>query len=163
MKSAVLVPLVLLVAACNSDSPVEMQPMPNLVQVAQAVNAETGEFSVLISALTRAGLVNQLSTPGPFTVFAPTDAAFAALGLDATSVAALPVADLTQILLYHVVPGRLAAASVVSRTQLTTAGGGTAQIRLEGGTAFINNARIVATDVEASNGIIHVIDAVLLP
>ncbi|HEX6069348.1 MAG TPA: fasciclin domain-containing protein, partial [Longimicrobiaceae bacterium] len=85
------------------------------------------------------------------------------IGLDATSVRTVPVADLTAILLYHVTPGRLAAASVVSTSSLSMANGGTVQVSLQGGNAFVNDARIVQTDVEAENGIIHVIDAVLLP
>lgn len=156
-------PALLAVTACNSDSAVEVDMGPNIVEVAQSVNAQTGEFSVLISALVRAGLVEELSRPGPFTVFAPTDAAFAALGLNATSVAQLPVADLTGILLYHVAPGRLPASSVVAQNQVTMVGGGSAAISVQNGAAFIDEARIVQTDVQASNGVIHVIDAVLLP
>jgi len=160
---AAIAPLVLVLAACGSDSVVEPEPTPNIVQVAQAVNAETGEFSVLIAAVVRAGLVDELSTGGPYTVFAPTDAAFGALGLDAAGVTGMPVAELTAILLYHVVPGRLAATDVLGRTSLTMAAGGTTAISMRNGAAYINDSRIVATDVDASNGIIHVIDAVLLP
>jgi uncharacterized surface protein with fasciclin (FAS1) repeats len=161
MRNLLLVPAVVLLAAC-SDSPT--QPVgPTVVEVAQSVNAQTGEFSTLIAAIVRAGLATELSGSGPFTVFAPTDAAFAALGLNASNINTVPVADLTAILLYHVAPGRLPAATVVTRTQITMAGGGVTAIRLENGNAFINQARIVTTDVDASNGVIHVIDAVLLP
>lgn len=160
---AAIAPLVLVLAACGSDSPMEPEPTPNIVEVAQAVNAQSGEFSVLIAAVVRAGLVDELSTGGPYTVFAPTDAAFGALGLNAAAVSEMPVADLTAILLYHVVPGRLLAADVLGRSSLTMASGGTTAISARNGAAFINESQIVSTDVEASNGVIHVINAVLLP
>jgi uncharacterized surface protein with fasciclin (FAS1) repeats len=156
-----VLPAFAVLAGC-SDSTTE-PPAPNVVEVAQSVNAQTGEFSALIAAIVRAGLVDDLSAAGPFTVFAPTDAAFAELGLNASNMATVPVADLTAILLYHVAPGRLPASTVVTRSEITMAGGGVTQVRLENGAAFINDARIVTTDVAASNGVIHVIDAVLLP
>jgi uncharacterized surface protein with fasciclin (FAS1) repeats len=156
-----VLPAFAVLAGC-SDSTTE-PPAPNVVEVAQSVNAQTGEFSALIAAIVRAGLVDDLSATGPFTVFAPTDAAFAELGLNASNMATVPVADLTAILLYHVAPGRLPASTVVTRNEITMAGGGVTQVRLENGAAFINDARIVTTDVDASNGVIHVIDAVLLP
>jgi transforming growth factor-beta-induced protein len=153
----------LLVTGCGNDSPMEMEPMSNVVEVAQSVNAQTGEFSVLIAALVRADLVGTLTGAGPFTVFAPTDAAFAALGLNAAAVSAMSAEELTPILLYHVAAGRYTASEVVARTSLSMAGGGETQIRLDGGAPFINDARIVDTDIGASNGVIHVINAVLLP
>jgi transforming growth factor-beta-induced protein len=156
------VPTVMMLAACSDDGPTA--PMgPNLVQLAQSVNAETGEFSTLLAAVVRAGLVDALSATGQRTVFAPTDAAFAEAGLTSANIGTVPVETLTDILLYHVAPGRLLAADVVSVSQLTMANGGVAQIRLEGGVAYIDDARILATDVEATNGVIHVIDAVILP
>jgi transforming growth factor-beta-induced protein len=136
---------------------------PTLVDVALSVNAETGEFSTLIAAVVAAGLVDELSARGQRTVFAPTDAAFAELGLDAAGVAALPVEALTEILLYHVAPGRRYAASVVTADRIRMANGGFTTIRVVDGVAYIDDAAIVATDVEATNGIIHVIDAVLMP
>jgi uncharacterized surface protein with fasciclin (FAS1) repeats len=157
-----VVPTVMMLAACSDDGPTA--PMgPNLVQLAQSVNAETGEFSTLLAAVVRAGLVDALSATGQRTVFAPTDAAFAEAGLTSANIGTVPVETLTDILLYHVAPGRLLAADVVSVSQLTMANGGVAQIRLEGGVAYIDDARILATDVEATNGVIHVIDAVILP
>jgi uncharacterized surface protein with fasciclin (FAS1) repeats len=136
---------------------------PTLVEVAIAVNEETGEFSTLIAAVVAAGLVDDLSANGQRTVFAPTDAAFAELGLDAGNIGALPVETLRSILLYHVTPGRREASSVVSATRIRMASGGFTQIRVENGAVLINDATIVATDVLAGNGIIHVIDGVLLP
>jgi uncharacterized surface protein with fasciclin (FAS1) repeats len=149
-------------AACEEDAAEPATP-ETVVDVALSVNASTGEFSTLIAALTAAGLVDDLSGPGPFTVFAPTDAAFAALDLNATNVGSLPVETLRNILLYHVVPARQPAASVVAAATLTMANGGSASISVAQANAYINDARIVQTDIEASNGIIHIIDAVLMP
>jgi transforming growth factor-beta-induced protein len=136
---------------------------PTIVDVAMSVNAETGEFSTLIAAVVAAGLVDALSATGQRTVFAPTDAAFAELGLDASTVGELATEVLTEILLYHVATGRRSAADVVSSDRIRMANGGFTTIRTEAGEAYINDARIVATDVEASNGLIHVIDTVLAP
>ena len=162
MRMLLVLPAMMALGACDSDE-TTAPPARNVVEVAQAVNAETGEFSTLIAAVVRAGLADDLSGSGQRTVFAPTDAAFAELGLDADNIATLAVEDLTAILLYHVTSGRLPASSVVAADQLSMANGGTARISTSAGAAFINDARIVTTDVEASNGIIHVIDAVLLP
>jgi uncharacterized surface protein with fasciclin (FAS1) repeats len=136
---------------------------PTLADVALAVNAETGEFSTLIAAVVAADIVGALNARGQRTVFAPTDAAFAALGLSADNIGDIPVEALRNILFYHLTPGRLAAADVVQRTRLRMANGGTTRIRVDEEGAFINGSQIVAVDVEAMNGIIHVIDAVLLP
>jgi transforming growth factor-beta-induced protein len=138
-------------------------PAPTVVDVAMAVNEETGEFSTLIAAVVAAGLVDELSARGQRTVFAPTDAAFSELGLDASTVGSVPVEDLTEILLYHVASGRRGSDDVVSSDRIRMANGAFAEISVVGGTAYIDDAAIVATDVEASNGIIHVIDSVLLP
>lgn len=136
---------------------------PTIVDVAIAANAETGEFSTLIAAVLAADLAGPLSAVGQRTVFAPTDAAFAAIGLDAAGVAALPKETLTNILLYHVAAGRRDAESVVSSTRIRMSSGDFTRISLRDGGAYINDAQIVATDIEASNGIIHVINDVLLP
>lgn len=136
---------------------------PSIVDVALSVNAQTGEFSTLIAAVLAAGLADELSAKGQRTVFAPTDAAFAALNLDAGNIGTLPREVLQNILLYHVSPGRRDAASVVTSTRLRMANKGFTFISLRGEHAYINDSRIVATDVMAANGIIHVIDAVLLP
>jgi transforming growth factor-beta-induced protein len=136
---------------------------PTVVDVALAVNAETGEFSTLIAAVVTAELVDALSAVGQRTVFAPTDAAFAALGLDAGNIGTLPKETLTNILLYHVAPGRRLSGDVVSSDRIRMSNGGFTWISLEGGEAYINDSKIIAVDVEASNGVIHVIDAVLLP
>jgi uncharacterized surface protein with fasciclin (FAS1) repeats len=139
-------------------------PGPTIVDVALQVNAETGEFDTLIAALLAAdpAVIRTLSGNGQFTVFAPTDAAFAKLGLDETTITSVPQDALTNILLYHAARGRRDAADVTSSTQIRMLNGQFTQISLNGG-AYINDAQIVVTDVFAANGVIHVIDSVLLP
>ncbi|MBR9989013.1 MAG: fasciclin domain-containing protein [Gemmatimonadetes bacterium] len=154
--------LVLTLGACDDDTVAPAQP-ETVVDVAISVNESTGEFSTLIAALVAADLVATLSGPGPFTVFAPTDAAFAELNLNASNIGSLPVETLTAILLYHVAPARRNAANVTAASSITMASGGTTVISVTSAGAFINDAQIVQTDVEAANGIIHVIDAVLMP
>lgn len=147
--------------AAQSLKPAEA---PTVVDVALAVNGETGEFSTLIAAVVAVDLVDALSARGQRTVFAPTDAAFAELGLNAGNIAgALDRETLTEILLYHVAPGRRAAQSVVNARQIRMLNGGFNDIWVDETGAYIGGAQIVQTDVEAINGIIHVIDAVLLP
>jgi uncharacterized surface protein with fasciclin (FAS1) repeats len=137
---------------------------PNIVELAVQVNQATGEFSTLIAAVLSAGLADALSAPGQRTVFAPTDAAFVSLGLTAANIGtALSKEDLTNILLYHVTPGRRAATSVVNADRLRMANGGFTRIRVTSAGAFINESKIIDTDIAASNGFIHVIDHVLLP
>jgi uncharacterized surface protein with fasciclin (FAS1) repeats len=137
---------------------------PNIVELAVQVNQATGEFSTLIAAVLSAGLADALSAPGQRTVFAPTDAAFLELGLTAANIGtALSKEDLTNILLYHVTPGRRASTSVVNADRLRMANGGFTRIRVTSAGAFINESKIIDTDIAASNGFIHVIDRVLLP
>lgn len=157
-----LAPIAMTLAGCDDDPVIAQEPQ-TVVDVAVAVNAETGEFSTLIAALGAADLVATLEGAGPFTVFAPTDAAFAELDLNASNIGDLPVETLRGILLYHVAPGRYAAADVTSRSSLTMVSGGSASITVTQDGAFIEDARIVQTDVAASNGYIHVIDSVLMP
>jgi uncharacterized surface protein with fasciclin (FAS1) repeats len=151
------------VDARGAVTPTAPAPSPTIVDVALQVNGSTGEFSTLIAAALRAGVASDLSARGQRTVFAPTDAAFAALGLNAGNIDTVPVEALTGILLYHVTPGRREASSVVGSDRLRMANGGTTTIEVRAEGAFINEARIIATDVEATNGIIHVIDGVLIP
>lgn len=129
---------------------------------------ESGQFPTLVAAVEAAGLVETLQGDGPFTVFAPTEEAFAAaleaVGLPAEAL--LAQTDLlTSILTYHVVAGAVPAADVVGLDgeSVTTVNGEDVTISVDGDTVMINNATVVATDIEASNGIIHVIDTVLLP
>lgn len=140
-------------------------PGPTIVDVAIAVNAQTGEFDTLIAAVLAAdpAVLNTLSGNGQFTVFAPTDQAFADIGLDETTVGNLPQDVLTDILLYHVARGNRDAADVTSSSQIRMLNGDFTQITVDSSGAYIDNAQIVATDVPAANGVIHVINAVLLP
>jgi uncharacterized surface protein with fasciclin (FAS1) repeats len=124
-----------------------------------------GQFNTLATALKAAGLVDTLKGPGPFTVFAPTDAAFAALPAGTVESLLKPEnrAKLVAILTYHVVPGRVTAAQVSGMDSATTVQGGKVAIRSSGGAVTVNGARVVSADVAASNGVIHVIDTVLIP
>ena len=117
----------------------------------------------LIAAAQVAGLVETLTGEGPFTVFAPTDEAFAALGQDTISALLADPAALREILLYHVVPGNLDSAAVVAADTLTSVQGSEIDVTVEGESVRVNDANVIAVDVAASNGIIHIIDAVILP
>ncbi len=128
-----------------------------------AVKAKT--FTTLVAAAKAAGLVEALSGEGPLTVFAPTDEAFANLpeGTIASLLKPENKAKLAAILKYHVVPGRVYSPDAVAAGSAKTLQGGSVEIAVINGAAKVNNANLVATDIDASNGVIHVIDAVLLP
>ena len=131
----------------------------NIVQTALAA----GQFTTLASLLTKAGLVDTLSTGGPFTVFAPTDAAFAKLPKATLAALAKHPAQLKSVLLYHVLPGSVTASDVVKLSSAKTLEGSSVLIKVAGGNAFVNNAKVTTPDVMASNGVIHVINKVLIP
>jgi len=122
-----------------------------------------GRFTTLVAAVQAAGLVDTLKSDGPFTVFAPTDDAFAKLPAGTIEALLADIPALTDILLYHVVDGRQFAADVVSMEKLETIQGKSAMISLMDGKAMIDNAEIIITDILTSNGVIHVIDSVILP
>ena len=124
-----------------------------------------GSFGTLAKALTAAGLVETLKGKGPFTVFAPTDAAFAKLPAGTLDNLLKPEnkAQLTEILTYHVVPGSVKAADVVRLTEAKTVQGQSVKIAVKDGKVSVDGANVTATDIAASNGVIHVIDAVILP
>jgi len=121
-----------------------------------------GQFTTLAKALTAAGLVDTLKGPGPFTVFAPTDAAFAKIPAEKLQALLADKDALTRVLTYHVVPGRVVAAEVKSGS-VKTVQGQPLNIRASGGSVRVNDANVIKTDVMASNGVIHVIDTVVLP
>ena len=124
------------------------------------------DFSALVAAVTAAELVETLSGDGPFTVFAPTDEAFAALPAETLDFLLSEDGkdDLTSILLYHVVPGKVMAADLADqKLSVATASGVEVEIDATMGGVMVGGANVIATDVEASNGVIHVIDAVILP
>ncbi|MEO7156319.1 MAG: fasciclin domain-containing protein [Vicinamibacterales bacterium] len=124
-----------------------------------------GQFTTLAAALKAAGLVETLKGAGPFTVFAPTDAAFAKLPKGTVEELLKPEnkAKLTAILTYHVVAGKVMAADVVKMTEGKTVQGGMVKVNAMGGKVMIDNATVVKADIAASNGVIHVIDTVLMP
>jgi transforming growth factor-beta-induced protein len=132
------------------------------------VAAGAGTFNTLVAAVEAAGLTETLSGPGPFTVFAPTDDAFAAalqsLGMTAEELLA-DTETLTSILTYHVIADEVPSSVVVTLDgqAVTTVNGADVTITVDGDTVMVNDATVTAVDVPASNGIIHVIDAVLLP
>ena len=131
----------------------------NIVETA----VSAGSFTTLVAAVQAADLADTLAGDGPYTVFAPTDEAFAKLP-EGTVEALLANPDkLRAILLYHVVPGKVSAADVISLSTATTAQGSDVNIRVADGSVMVNNALVTATDIETSNGVIHVIDTVILP
>lgn len=133
----------------------------NIVETA----VEAGEFTTLAKALGAAGLVDTLKGKGPFTVFAPTDKAFAKLPAGTVESLLQPENrdKLTAILTYHVVPGEVKAAEVVKLDEAKTVNGKMVSVKVDGGTVMLNDAKVTATDIAASNGVIHVIDTVILP
>ena len=158
-----------LVAAAPATAGTGQRPAaaePSIVQTAIAVNSSgpyAGLFDTLICLVANNPTVlDLLSQKGQYTVFAPTDAAFSQIGVDGTNCAAL-APNATAILTYHVAKGRRDAADVTSSSQLRMLNGQTAAISAANGSYYINNAKILVTDVPASNGVIHAIDRVLLP
>lgn len=124
-----------------------------------------GDFQTLTAALTAANLVDTLKGEGPFTVFAPTDAAFAKLPAGTVESLLKPenLDQLTAILTYHVVPGAVKAAQVVTMSQATSVNGQAIDISLAGEKVMVDSATVTVADILASNGVIHVIDSVILP
>ena len=145
------------------EQPVE-EPMPAPQTIVDIAVAD-GRFTTLVAAVQAAGLVETLSGEGPFTVFAPTDDAFAKLPAGTLEELLKPENKqaLTDILLYHVVAGSVKAADVVQLTEAETALGKNVAVKVEDGKVFINDAQVIITDIQASNGIIHVVDMVILP
>ncbi|AXB33386.1 fasciclin domain-containing protein [Vibrio campbellii] len=129
------------------------------------VAAANGSFNTLVAAVKAAGLVDTLKGEGPFTVFAPTDEAFAKLPDGTVEMLIMPENKdkLVAILTYHVVPGKVMAADVVKMNKATTVQGQDVMIKTMGDKVMVNNATVIATDVKAKNGVIHVIDTVIIP
>jgi uncharacterized surface protein with fasciclin (FAS1) repeats len=127
------------------------------------VAAEDGRFSTLVTAVTEAGLVDALKAEGPLTVFAPTDDAFAALPEGTLDALLADIPALTDVLLYHVVDGKYMAADVVELSELETLLGENLSIEVMDGKVMLGDAEVIITNIETSNGVIHVIDAVLVP
>ena len=131
----------------------------NIVQTAVAA----GQFKTLVSLVKAAGLAGALSGPGPLTVFAPTDAAFAKVPKATLAALAKDKAKLKAVLLYHVAKGKVTAAKVVKLKSVKTLQGGSLAIRVSGGKVYVGGAQVTKPDVIASNGVIHVINKVLIP
>ena len=124
---------------------------------------EAGSFKTLAAARQAADLISTLKSEGPFTVFAPTDAAFAKIPKADLDALLSDKLALTEVLTYHVVSGKVMAADVVKLTQAKTVEGSPVKIKVVDGKVMINNANVSATDIAASNGVIHVIDTVIMP
>lgn len=131
----------------------------NIVQT--AVGA--GQFKTLAMLLTRAGLVGALQKPGPYTVFAPTDAAFKRVPKATLNALLRDRTKLRAVLLYHVVAGKVRASDVVKLRSAKTLSGKSVRIRLAGSNVFVNGSKVTKVDVAASNGVIHVVNRVLIP
>ena len=162
----------LVVSACSTPAatPAPATPAPATEAPAAAmgdlvdVATEAGSFKTLLEAATAAGLVETLKGEGPFTVFAPTDEAFAALPEGTLEGLLKDPEALKQILLYHVVSGKVTADQVVGLTSADSVAGPAIKIAVKDGNVMLNDiATVVTTDIETKNGVIHVIDQVILP
>jgi len=173
----VFVILAMVLAACGTQATPEPAPEPTPMPEPTAVPTEEpempksivdiavedGRFTTLVAAVQAAGLAETLSGEGSFTVFAPTDDAFAALPEGTVESLLADIPALTDILLYHVVDGKVMAADVVELSNAMTLQGQYVDIKAEDGKVMIDGAQVIITDIEAANGVIHVIDAVILP
>lgn len=146
-----------------------LAPLAVSAQTKQADIVDTavgaGSFNTLVAAVKAAGLVETLKGPGPFTVFAPTDAAFAKLPAGTVENLLKPENKnmLIAVLTYHVVPGKVMAADVVKLKEAKTVQGSSVKISVTDGKVYVDKANVVKTDIVTSNGVIHVIDSVILP
>jgi uncharacterized surface protein with fasciclin (FAS1) repeats len=161
MKTMFALTSLVLVGMMTTVSPARAQHTKDIVDTAVAA----GSFTTLATALTAADLVSTLKGAGPFTVFAPTDEAFAKLPAGTLDNLIKPEnkAQLRRLLTYHVVPGKVMAADVAKVNSAKAVSGDTLRVTLSDGTVTVDRARVVKSDIAASNGVIHVIDTVLLP
>ena len=156
---SLLVIVAALVAATATTAPAQPRQSRDLVQTAVAA----GQFKTLARLLSRAGLVGALERPGPYTVFAPTDAAFAKVPRKTLGALLADKAKLKAVLLYHVVAGKVTAADAVELSSAKTLGGKRVRIEVAGANVFVDAAKVTKADVMASNGVIHVVNRVLIP
>jgi uncharacterized surface protein with fasciclin (FAS1) repeats len=145
--------------ATAEAAPAQSAKQANIVQTAVAA----GQFKTLASLLKTAGLAKTLQGKGPFTVFAPTDAAFAKVPKSTLAALGKDKAQLRAVLLYHVASGKVGSARVVKLSSVKTLNGAKVRIKVSGGKVYVGGARVTTPDVKASNGVIHVINKVLLP
>lgn len=169
---SVVIALAMIMAACApvvvptaTPEPPMPEPTPTAVpsQTIVDIAVADGRFTTLVAALQAADLVETLSGDGPFTVFAPTDDAFAKLPAGTVDALLADIPQLTEILTYHVVAGKVMAADVVALDSAKTVNGLPVYVKVDNGKVFINGAEVLITDIEADNGVIHVIDSVILP
>jgi len=163
----ILIPLLVFALAaaiisCDEEEEATPTPTPVLQDIVDIAVADD-RFETLVAALQAADLVGTLQGEGPFTVFAPTDDAFDNLPAGTVDSLLQDIPALTDVLLYHIVSGKVMAADVVGLTSATTVLGQDVTVTVEEGNVFINDAQVIITDIEASNGVIHVIDTVLIP
>ena len=145
--------------AASAPAATKADPTKDIVQTA----VDAGSFKTLVSLLQATGLDKVLSGPGPFTVFAPTDAAFAKVPPATLQALAANPALLTQVLLYHVFSGKVPASVATTLSSAPTVNGARVGLSVVGGSVYVNNAKVATADVFATNGVIHVIDTVLIP
>lgn len=162
MKFTTMVAMVAVFMSCNvlmagqKAAPMETK---NIVEI--AVGA--GSFKTLVAAVQAANLVDTLASPGPFTVFAPTDEAFAKLPAGTVESLLADVPALTNILTYHVAGGTESVKSLIAKKEITTVQGSKVTVRVCDNRLYINDSEVIMKPIQASNGVIYVIDAVLLP
>ncbi len=165
LKSVVAVlALVVFVAGCSSNRTAGPAPQPAQLDIVDTA-VSTNQFNTLVAAVQAADLTDTLKSPGPFTVFAQTDQAFEALPPGTVEALLLPENkdQLVAVLTYHVIPGKVMAADIAGKQlEVVTVQGSTVEIDAVNG-AMVDNATVIQADVVASNGVIHVIDAVILP
>lgn len=162
--SSILTTLAIMGIGCHGHGASKRSEQAAAMDIVDTAVA-AGDFDTLATALKAADLVGTLKGPGPFTVFAPTDAAFAKLpaGTLASLLQPENKQKLASILTYHVVPGKVMAADVVKLTTAKTANGQSLSVNPGGGRVMVDKAMVIQTDIKCSNGIIHVIDTVMLP
>ncbi len=159
MKKMLLMTTLLLTGAAVAGGGSSM-PASNTIA---GIVSNDPNFSTLLAAVKAAGLVETLSSPGPFTVFAPTNAAFAKIPQADLNALLNDPAKLKAVLLYHVVAGKVTASQVMGMSSGTTVNGADINVSTSGGMVMINDATVTKADIMASNGVIHVIDTVLMP
>ena len=161
MKKLIPISIVAAFAVAAAGAPAGAQPSAekNIVQTAQS----SGQFKTLSALVQKAGLANALAKPGPYTVFAPTDAAFRKVPKRTLAALGRNRAQLRAVLLYHVAPGKVTSSDVTMLRSARTLNGKSVRIRVTGGSVFVNSAKVTRADVMASNGVIHAVNRVLIP
>jgi uncharacterized surface protein with fasciclin (FAS1) repeats len=167
LAALVILAVPIVVVACGGGDEPAASPTPAATETPKDIvdtAVAAGDFTILAKALTAAGLVDTLKGEGPFTVFAPTDAAFAKL--PAGTIEELlkdPKGQLADILTYHVVPGSVMSTDLTDGMKAKTVQGGELTFSVKDGTVMVDDATVTTADIVTSNGVIHVIDSVLLP